>query len=102
MFEIVEWRIISMVKGKKIEMSKEDIEELARIIENIKCPKDLQCCQTGFEKVCQVRVIDTQGILECLDESPTDCIFAVSYRDQFFICQCPLRKYIADKFKKQR
>lgn len=91
---------ITTMKEEKVEMSKEDIEELANIIKELNCPKNLQCCQTGFEKVCCVRLREPEGVFECMDESPADCKFAVSHYDQFFICQCPLRKYIAGKFKK--
>lgn len=90
-----------MKKDEKIEMSKEDIEELADIINNLKCPNDLQCLQTGFEKVCRARPVGDQGDLECLSEAPSDCKFAVLCHNQFFMCQCPLRKYIATKFKKK-
>jgi hypothetical protein len=85
----------------KDELTKEDIEKLQEIIDSIKCPKNFQCCQTGFEKVCNARSIGDKKFLECLDENPTDCKFAASYHDQFFICQCPLRQYIAEKFKKK-
>jgi hypothetical protein len=90
-----------MTKDEKNEISKEEIEKLQEIIDGLKCSKNLQCCQTGFEKVCKARLIGDKGLLECLDDIPSDCMFAESYHDQFFICQCPLRKYIAEKFEKK-
>ena len=79
--------------------SKEDIERISEIIDGLECPKDFQCCQAGFEKLCKARYIGVEGFLECLEENPAECKFAANYHDQFFLYQCPLRIFIAEKFK---
>ncbi len=78
--------------------SKKEIEEIAGVF---KCPKDFKCCQSGFEALCKARQVDgVVSYLECLEEEPQECVFSkyVSVVDSgFFLCSCPLRRYLADK-----
>ena len=69
------------------------------IIDGIKCPKDFKCCETGFENLCKAKDFGLSEFLECLEKKPEGCKFSVSY-GSWYLCQCPLRIYIAKKLKK--
>jgi len=73
--------------GHKID---ETIEEITK---HFSCPKDFKCCKSGFENLCKATDIGLRSFLECLEENPLDCPFAVSFGFSYF-CQCPLRIYL--------
>jgi hypothetical protein len=77
---------------------KKKIEE---IVGHLKCPKDFKCCQSGIEILCRAKMVDgTATYLECLEQDPRRCVFSNFVSDNesgFYICACPLRRYIADQ-----
>ncbi len=78
---------------------KKEIEEIAGTL-NLKCPEDFKCCQCGIETLCKSRKMDdgVDSYLECLEQDSGQCIFAIYLSGGgFYLCSCPLRKYIADK-----
>ncbi len=78
------------------ETYKKEIEE---IIDRFKCPKDFKCYKSGFEVLCKARDIGIELFLECLEETPQKCEFSL-FLGRLYLCQCPLRAYIAEKLKK--
>jgi hypothetical protein len=73
-------------------------KEIAEIIGGLKCPKDFKCYRSGFKALCKARQIGgAASFLECLEEDPRECIFSKFVSTGFYLCSCPLRKYIADK-----
>lgn len=71
---------------------------IAQIKDSVNCQKDFKCLKSDFKDTCKARRSDDGGQLECLEENPMDCKFAVLRSDLFF-CQCPVRKYVAEKLK---
>jgi hypothetical protein len=76
-------------------------KEIREIIGDLRCPKDFKCYRSGFENLCKATQVDgVVSYLECLEEDPKECVFSryVSVGDSsFYLCACPLRKYIAGK-----
>jgi len=82
--------------SKDFEKHKEEIE---KIIDRIKCTKDFECYKSGFKNLRKARGIGLERYLECLEKEPRECEFAIPF-GYTFLCQCPLRVYIAKKLKK--
>ena len=72
------------------------VEEIAAQME---CPEDFRCARSGFERLCKARAYGLDNILECLEEVPTLCRYAVPYGYVNF-CLCPLRTFIAQELGK--
>jgi hypothetical protein len=78
----------------------EDLEKkINETIEQFACPKGFSCCTEGLEHLCKAREIGLETFLECLEEHPQECPFSVHFGD-LYLCECPLRVYIARKLKK--
>ena len=69
------------------------------IIDGIRCPKDFACYKMGFENLWKAKDFGLSDFLECLEKDPEGCKFSVPY-GSWYLCQCPLRVYIAKKLKK--
>ena len=82
-------------------MKSDDRKKLEEIIGGLKCPKDFRCYQAGFDTLCKAKKMEDGGVafyLECLEKDTQQCIFSKHIPiDDFYICSCPLRRYIADK-----
>lgn len=79
-------------------------KELEIIIDHLQCPKGFKCCQS-MSILCKARQMDdgVASYLECLEEDSRGCVFSKHIlTDDFYICSCPLRRYIADKKKSQK
>jgi hypothetical protein len=78
----------------------EELEKgIAEIIGDLKCSKDFKCYRSGFENLCKAKDFGAELFLECLEENPEECKFS-SHWKTFWLCDCPLRVYIAKKLKK--
>jgi hypothetical protein len=76
-----------------------DHDEVEKLISEVECPKDFKCYKSGSEVVCKAVVTGTEElILVCLEKKQLRCEFL--YFSAGFVCQCPLRAYIAKKLKK--
>jgi hypothetical protein len=78
-------------------------KEIADIVGHLRCPKDFKCYRSGFESLCKARRAEgAVSYLVCLEENSQECIFSrhISMGD-FYLCSCPLRRYIADNKKPQ-
>jgi len=73
-------------------------KEIESIIGQMKCPKDFRCYKSGFKKLCKARDFGIENYLECLEENPQECKFAMSF-GAMFICKCPLRYYLVQNYK---
>ncbi len=80
-------------------MEPEHRKKIEEIIGAMSCPKDFKCCESDLANVCKAKDIGIESFLECLEEDPRCCKFALSFGDAY-LCQCPLRIYIAKKLKK--
>ncbi len=72
------------------------IEEL---IGQMQCPKGFKCAESGFEDLCKAKDFGLDNYLECLEDNPSVCSFALPFGNTHF-CQCPLRVFLAKKLKK--
>jgi hypothetical protein len=82
----------------------EHLKEIRKIMGEIDCPKDFACYKSGLETICAAKDIGTDICLECLEETPQECKFALttgeSYMfDEAFLCACPVRVYICKNLK---
>ena len=80
-------------------MSKGSKKKLEEIIDDLKCPYDFVCYKSNFEKLCDAKDIGMESFLLCLDDTPGECVFSLSFGESKF-CKCPLRVYIAKELKK--
>ena len=79
-------------------MKEEIKKKIEEIMAGMMCPKDFKCADSGFEQLCKARDLGLNNGLDCLEDNPEDCSFALPF-DRHFLCQCPLRFYIARKLK---
>ena len=79
-------------------MKEEDKKMIEEIIGGMQCPKNFKCAEGGFEDLCKATDIGLENFLNCLEKNPADCPFALSYGLRY-LCQCPLRVYLAKKLK---
>lgn len=91
--------LLKTVSRREIVMREKDRKQIEEIIGHMQCPKNFKCADSGFEKLCSARDLGLEAFLECLDEDPSHCKFAIIFGDGHF-CQCPLRVYLAKALKK--
>ena len=75
-------------------MREKEKKQIENIIGHMKCPKNFKCADSGFERLCKARDFGLDKFLECLEESPSECPFALPFGSTHF-CQCPLRVHLA-------
>ena len=81
-----------------MEITKEQKKEIREIISGMKCPKNFECYESGFEKLCKAKIFLDGEMVRCLEEITQSCKFSFNFGLGYF-CECPLRKYIARNFK---
>jgi len=84
-------------KPVPIEISGEHRKRIEEIRRQMDCPKDFACCKSDFQSLCRTRIIVDGKLIECLEEKPQWCHFALPFGHTAF-CKCPLRNYIANNF----
>ena len=77
-----------------MEITQEHKGHIEKIINEMECPKDFICLESGFENLNKIKFIADGERIECLGENPLRCKFALCY-GSLTLCQCPLRNYIA-------
>ena len=75
-------------------MKEADRKKIEELMAGMECPKKFECADSGFEQLCKARDFGLDSFLECLEESPSKCTFALSFGSTYF-CQCPLRVYLS-------
>jgi hypothetical protein len=80
-------------------MEQDDKINVEEIMGQLFCPKHFQCCMSGFKDLCWATDIGLESYLKCLEEDPGACKFSSSFAGTY-LCECPLRIYIARKLKK--
>ncbi len=80
-------------------MKDEHKKKIEEIMVGMQCPKSFKCAEGGFENLCRAEDFGVEKYLDCLVEKPWACSFALSFGSGY-LCQCPLRVYIAKKLKK--
>jgi len=80
-------------------MKAEDRKKIDEIMAGMECPKDFKCADGGFERLCRARDFGLDNYLECLEQAPSQCAFALPFGDTHY-CLCPLRVYLGKKLGK--
>ena len=80
-----------------MQITKEQKKQIGEIISGMECPKDFECYESGFEKLCKAKIFLDGEMVRCLEEFTQCCKFAFNFGLGYF-CKCPLRKYIAKNF----
>ena len=80
-------------------MEQDHSKAIEEIISHLKCPKDFICKKSGFKVLCKARDIGIQSFLLCLEEDPPKCKFSLALEREY-ICECPVRIYVAKKLGK--
>ena len=65
----------------------------------MQCPKGFKCVDSGFERLCKAKDQGLPNYLDCLEENPDSCTFALPF-GYGHLCRCPLRVYIAKRLGK--
>jgi len=80
-------------------MKEEDKKKIEEIMSGLKCEKNYICANSQFELLCEAEDIGLDNYLSCLESDPQRCNFSLSFGDSY-MCQCPIRVYLAKKLKK--
>ncbi len=80
-------------------MDEEFKQKVEEIVGGMQCPRGFGCCRDNFANVCKAKDIGIETFLECSEEKPQECQFAMPFGNSHF-CKCPLRIYIAKKLNK--
>jgi hypothetical protein len=80
-------------------MKDEDRKKIEEILDKMVCPKNFKCADSGFENLCKARDIGLERYLDCLEGTPTACLYALSF-GHGYLCRCPLRVYLSKELKK--
>jgi hypothetical protein len=75
-------------------MKQGNIKKIEEMISSFTCPKDFMCYKMRFKNLCNAKDLGISQFLECLEENPTECSFSISFGNSY-LCECPLRIYIA-------
>ncbi len=80
-------------------MQEEIRRKITEIMGEMTCPKDFECAESGFDKLCSARNIGLESYLECLEPDSRYCTFNLPFSNIYY-CRCPLRVYIAQTLKR--
>jgi len=72
-------------------------DQVEEIIKQMTCPRDFECCKSGFENLSDVGIVGDAKMVECIEERAHSCDFGVPF-GLGVLCKCPLRNYIAKHF----
>ncbi len=79
-------------------MKDEDRRKVEEIMDGMQCTKNFKCAESGFKHLCSSKDFGVENYLDCLEENPSACPFALSF-GYSHLCQCPLRVFLAKKLK---
>jgi hypothetical protein len=79
-------------------METEHTQEIQEIIRE--CSPGCKCHGQEYGELCKARDIGLETFVECLDERPFECPYAISY-GRISYCSCPPRVKIAQMFEKR-
>jgi len=80
-------------------LSIEQIQEIERIMDSMKCSRGFICYKSGFEDLCKVKNVGEGRIIECSPENQGPCTYRFTFTGKIF-CKCPLRHYIARNLRR--
>ncbi len=74
------------------------MEYAKQIMGDLKCEKGLRCVKSHLKDICKARPIWPGSCLECLEDDPENCTFAIRSGNKW-LCKCPLRIYISKELE---
>jgi hypothetical protein len=74
-------------------------EHIKEMMTGVQCKKEFSCYTSGLRNLSPARDVGLETFVACLAKDPMECKFSLQFGGVFF-CQCPLRVYIAKKFRK--
>ena len=80
-------------------MNEKDLQKIDEIMAEMHCPKNFKCAEHGFEQLCKAQDYRIENYIKCLEKSPLDCPFALSFGHDHY-CRCPLRVFLEKNRKK--
>lgn len=80
-------------RGLGSDIRKDEIEQLKT---RLKCPKEFECCESGFTVLCKTRLTLGGLVVECVGKDQKSCRFRRSIFGKG-LCGCRMRQYIARK-----
>ncbi len=80
-------------------MKAEDRKKIEKIMAGMKCPKNFECAESGFERLCETEDTKLESYLKCLAGNSSGCSFTLSFGYNYY-CRCPLRVYLSKELKK--
>ena len=78
-----------------MEMTEEQTVKIEQIMRGVKCPRGFACHKSGFKDVCEAKVHDETGLIECVGADAKSCDFCARFGQSTTFCCCPVREYIA-------
>ncbi len=69
-------------------------DSISKLKKALKCPKNFECCETGFTVLCKTRLTFGGRVVECVGKDQKKCRFRRSVFGKG-ICGCRMRQYIA-------
>ena len=79
-------------------MKDKDKKKIEEMMREIQCQKNFKCAKSGFEHLCEAKDIGMKDFLECHEENPLDCSFAMMSGKSHY-CTCRIRIHIAKRLK---
>lgn len=79
-------------------MDEEQKKRIEEIMAGMECPKGFERCKHNFENLCKAKDHGLEGYVDCLEEKPVTCEFALPFGNGV-LCRCPVRVYIAKELK---
>ncbi len=81
-----------------MELTPEQKAYVQKIMEEIDCPRNFHCYESGFEDLAPVKVISDNAVA-CPKAKEYFCRMAISFGLNsilsIMLCRCPLRSYVA-------
>ena len=80
-------------------VTQEHDSKIQEIMSGMQCNRDFECYKSGFECLSRAGVVGDAIKVVCLEEKAKTCNYGVSF-GHGYICQCPIRNYIAKNFNR--
>ncbi len=87
-----------------MEITAEHVEKMEEIMEDMRdgsssCLKNFRCYTSSLEELCEVKGIEAFDTIQCMSGDARSCVFSVGVMEDRY-CECPLRRYIAEHFRR--
>lgn len=77
-----------------MEETRDEKKQAGEITCIVGCPDDFECCRCDFNDLAEVKTAPGSDLVECVDESRTNCRFRVRFGYKYY-CTCPVRESVA-------